>query len=53
MDSSKTKLPFIAFSKKDELVNLKSSFNILFTISINSYSGKEQVEITIKEISFN
>ena len=53
IDSSKTKLPFIAFSKKDELVNLKSSFNILFTISINSYSGKEQVEITIKEISFN
>ena len=53
IDSSKTKLPFIAFSKKDELLNLKSSFNILFTISINSYSGKEQVEITIKEISFN
>ena len=30
MDSSNTKLPFISFSKKDELVNLKSSFNILF-----------------------
>ena len=53
IDSSKTKLPFIAFSKKDELLNLKSSFNILFTVSINSYSGKEQVEITIKEISIN
>ena len=53
MDSSNTKLPFISFSKKDELVNLKSSFNILFTTSINSYSGKEQVEIIIKEISSN
>ena len=53
MDSSNTKLPFISFSKKDELVNLKSSFNILFTTSINSYSGKDQVEIIIKEISSN
>ena len=53
MDSSNTKLPFISFSKKDEFVNLKSSFNILFTTSINSYSGKEQVEIIIKEISSN
>jgi len=53
MDSSNTKVPFISFSKKDELVNLKSSFSILFTTSINSYSGKEQVEIVIKEISSN
>ena len=53
IDSSNTKLPFISFSKKDELVNLKSSFNVLFTTSINSYSGKEQVEIIIKEISSN
>ena len=53
MDSSNTKVPFISFSKKDELVNLKSSFSILFTTSINSYSGKEQVEIIIKEISSN
>jgi len=53
MDSSNTKLPFISFIKKDELVNLKSSFNVLFTASINSYSGKDQVEIIIKEISSN
>ena len=53
MDSSNTKLPFISFSKKDELVNLKSSFNILFNTIINSYSGKDQVEIIIKEISSN
>ena len=53
MDSSNTKLPFISFIKKDELINLKSSFNVLFTASINSYSGKDQVEIIIKEISSN
>ena len=53
MDSSNTKLPFISFSKKDEPVNLKSSFNILFNTIINSYSGKDQVEIIIKEISSN
>ena len=53
MDSSNTVLPFISFSKKDELINLKSPLNILFTISINSYSGKDQVEIIIKEISSN
>ena len=53
MDSSSTKLPFISFIKKDELINLKSSFNVLFTASINSYSGKDQVEIIIKEISSN
>jgi len=53
MDSSNTVLPFISFSKKDELINLKSPLNILFTISINSFSGKDQVELTIKEISSN
>jgi single-stranded-DNA-specific exonuclease len=53
MDSSNTILPFISFSKKDELINLKSPLNILFTISINSFSGKDQVELTIKEISSN
>ncbi len=53
MDSSNTKLPFISFIKKDELINLKSSFNVLFTASINSYLGKDQVEIIIKEISSN
>ena len=53
MDSSNTKLPFISFSKKDELMSIKSSFSILFTTNINSYSGNEQVEIIIKEIISN
>ena len=53
MDSFNTRLPFISFSKKDELINLKSSTNILFTVSINSYSETDQVEIIIKEISSN
>lgn len=53
LDSSNTKLPFISFSNKDELINLKSSINILFTTSINSYSEIDQVEIIIKEISTN
>ena len=53
LDSFNTKLPFISFSKKDELINLKSSINILFTVSINSYSEIDQVEIIIKEISSN
>ena len=52
-DSFNTKLPFISFSKKDEFINLKSSINILFTVSINSYSETDQVEIIIKEISSN
>ena len=53
LDSFNTKLPFISFSKKDEFINLKSSINILFTVSINSYSEADQVEIIIKEISSN
>ena len=53
LDSFNTKLPFISFSKKDEFINLKSSINILFTVSINSYSETDQVEIIIKEISSN
>ena len=53
LDSFNTKLPFVSFSKKDELINLKSSINILFTVSINSYSEIDQVEIIIKEISSN
>ena len=53
MDSSNTKLPFISFSKKDELMSIKSSFSILFTTNINSYSGNEHVEIIIKEIISN
>jgi len=34
-------------------MSIKSSFSILFTTNINSYSGNEQVEIIIKEIISN
>ncbi|MGA0277674.1 MAG: single-stranded-DNA-specific exonuclease RecJ, partial [Candidatus Kariarchaeum pelagius] len=49
-DSLLNKLPFICFDKKDELVNLKSKFDILYTVGINKYSGKEEIEIIIKQI---
>jgi len=50
-DTSNTKLPFVSFSKKDQLINLDKPFNILFTVNLNSFSGQEKVEIIIKEIS--
>ena len=50
-DETKIKLPFVSFSKKDQIINLSNSFDILFTISLNSFSTNEQVEIIIKEIS--
>ncbi|CAI8365348.1 MAG: Single-stranded-DNA-specific exonuclease RecJ [Flavobacteriales bacterium] len=49
-DSLLNKLPFICFDKKDELVNLKSKFDILYTVGINKYSGKEEIEIILKQI---
>jgi len=50
MDSSDTILPFISFSKKDELINLKSPFDILYTVNLNTFSGQEAVELTIREL---
>ena len=44
-------LPFICFDKKHILVNTKESFDILYTININSYSGKEKVELNLREIN--
>ena len=49
-DSLLNKLPFICFDKKDELVNLKSKFDILYTVGINKYSGREEIEIILKQI---
>jgi single-stranded-DNA-specific exonuclease len=51
IDSLGNKLPFICFDKKDQLIDLNSKFDILYTISINSFSDKNQVELTIKEIN--
>ncbi len=50
MDSSDTILPFISFSKKDELINLKSPFDILYTVNLNTFSGQEAIELTIREL---
>ncbi len=50
MDSSDTILPFISFSKKDELINLKSPFDILYNVNLNTFSGQEDIELTIREL---
>ena len=50
MDSSDTILPFISFSKKDELINLNSPFDILYTVNLNTFSGQESIELTIREL---
>ena len=49
-DSSGNCLPFISFNNKDKITSLNSQFDILYTADINRYSGKEEIEITIKEI---
>lgn len=49
-DQFGNQLPFICFDKKDSLVNTNSKFDILYTVNINSYTGKEKLEITIKEV---
>jgi len=49
-DESGKELSFICFDKKETLINANSTFDILYTISINSYSGKEEIELTIREI---
>ena len=43
-------LSFICFDKKEQLVNVNSTFDILYTINFNSYSGKDEIELTLKEI---
>ena len=52
-DTYGNKLPFISFKRKDEISKINSTFDILYTVGINSYSGQDQVELTIKEISIN
>ena len=50
-DESGKGLSFICCDKKGTLINANSTFDILYTISINSYSGKEEIELTIREIN--
>ena len=49
-DKYETKLSFICFEKKSDLVGLKSPFDILYNVNLNTFSGHEEVELTIKEL---
>jgi single-stranded-DNA-specific exonuclease len=49
-DQSGRELPFICFDKKEQLINVSSRFDILYTIDFNSYSGKDEIELTLREI---
>ena len=49
-DKYETKLSFICFDKKSDLVGLKSPFDILYNVNLNTFSGHEEDELTIKEL---
>ena len=49
-DKYETKLSFICFEKKSDLVGLKSPFDILYNVNLNTFSGQETVEIIIREL---
>ena len=49
-DKYETKLSFICFDKKSDLVGLKSPFDILYNVNLNTFSGQETVELTIREL---
>ena len=49
-DSSGSCVPFISFNYKDKIKSLNSGLDILYTADINRYSGREEIEITLKEI---
>ena len=49
-DKNGSQLPFICFDKKNELVDLKSSFDILYNVNLNSFSGQDMIELTLREV---
>ena len=49
-DEYETKLSFICFNKNSDLVGLKSPFDILYNVNLNTFSGQETVEIIIREL---
>ena len=49
-DKNGSELPFICFDKKSELVDLKSSFDILYNVNLNSFSGQDMIELTLREV---
>ncbi len=49
-DKNGSQLPFICFDKKSELVDLESSVDILYNVNLNSFSGQDMVELTLREV---
>ena len=49
-DKNGSQLPFICFDKKIELVDLQSSFDVLYNVNLNSFSGQEIIELTLREV---
>ena len=49
-DKNGSQLSFICFDKKSELVDLQSSFDVLYNVNLNSFSGQEIIELTLREI---
>ena len=49
-DKNGSQLPFICFDKKSELVDLQSSFDVLYNVNLNSFSGQEIIELTLREV---
>ncbi len=49
-DENGAQLPFICFDKKSELVDLKSSFDILYNVNLNKDLGQEAIELSLREI---
>jgi hypothetical protein len=49
-DKNGLQFPFICFDKKSELVDLKSPFDILYNVNLNSFSGQEIIELTLREV---
>ena len=49
-DKNGSQIPFICFDKKSELVDLQSSFDVLYNVNLNSFSGQEIIELTLREI---
>ena len=49
-DKNGAQLPFISFDKKSMLVDLQSSFDVLYNVNLNSFSGQEIIELTLREV---
>ena len=49
-DKNGSQLPFICFDKKSELVDLESSVDILYNVNLNSFSGQDMIELTLREV---